>query len=143
MNLLINFTSEKKANKLLFFSLRYNKKGAGVKKVTSLPLNFKKVIMNKVIFSSKFLLKKLSFLQHEDCDEFTMIANQKVGAISISVEGEDITLFCEPQNDFELTLYSKSIDALVKILSAIEEQPVTLQFNDSENFNINIIEMTV
>lgn len=95
--------------------------------------------MNKIITNSRYFLKQLEVIDKFQFVSVQMFASKK----DTRLEFDIIKMDCECQNDFELPLYKKSITKLIKHLRLIEEQPITLQFTDSELFNVKICEMIV
>jgi len=93
--------------------------------------------MNKIIVSSTNFLARIRVIETTNYGSWEMVASK---------EGLSIGSFkfeCHCQNDFKVTIYRRSLTKLIKILRQIEEQPITLQFEDSELFNIKICEMTI
>lgn len=95
--------------------------------------------MNKIITNSKYFLKQLEVIDKFNFVSVKMIASKK----ETKLEFDIVKMECECQNDFEIPFYKKSITNLIKHLRLIEEQPITLQFTDSELFNVKICEMIV
>lgn len=99
--------------------------------------------MNKVKFiaSSKALLSVMKQLDSIVEESIDIIAARKLNHIKF--KGTEISLNCELSNDFIGTLYAKTITSFIKHLKLIDEQPVTLEIEDSDLFNIKICEMYV
>lgn len=95
--------------------------------------------MNKIIINSKYFLKQLERIEKTQFVSVKMFASKKESIVEFDI----VKMACECQNDFELQLYKKSVTNLIKHLRLIEEQPITLQFSDSETFNVKICEMFV
>jgi len=95
--------------------------------------------MNKIITNSKFFLKQLKATIKHPFESLTIYASKKDASIKFGL----IRIDCECQNDFQVPFYKKSMKNLISHLELIEEQPITLQFDDSELFNVKICEMTV
>lgn len=95
--------------------------------------------MNKIITNSKYFLKQLESTVIHPFESIPMVAVKKESLLCFGF----IKIDCECQNDFELPFYKKSMKSLIKHLRLIEEQPITLQFTDSETFNVKICEMIV
>ena len=73
-------------------------------------------------------------------DDLEMIADKKENTISF---GYLVNTGCYVMNNFSVKLYKNTIDRLIRHLWLIEQQPITLQFNDSGLFNVKICEMVV
>lgn len=97
--------------------------------------------MNKIITNSKYFLKQLTIVKNGFTgNAIEIIADKKKSVIAF---GYLVNSSVECQNDFTVNLYRKNIINLIKHLKLIEEQPITLQFEDSELFNVKICEMVV
>ncbi len=105
--------------------------------------------MNKIIFSSKTLLSTLNKIKEKEgemyiSNPFRLIA--KDGEINFSSYKTDqhITeIYCEPKHNFDVPIYKSTADRLIKILQLLEDQPITISFDDSETFNVKIHECIV
>lgn len=95
--------------------------------------------MNRVIVNSKGLLEQLKAIDKIGFASVTIKASAK----NKLLEFEEVQLNCECQNDFKMLFYKSKWIALIKHLELISEQPITLQFSDSETFAVKICEMYV
>ena len=96
---------------------------------------------NKVIVSSLYLLRVMQYLKTKVTDEFIIATAKKDNNISFS--GTDMKINCYCLNDFEVPLYKSTIERLIKLLSLLDEQPITISFKDNELFNVSIHEAVV
>lgn len=97
--------------------------------------------MNKIITNSKYFLKQLIIIKNGHTGEsIEMSANKKAAIVSF---GYLVNSNIECQNDFVIQFYRNPMLRLIKHLELIDEQPITLQFSDSELFNVKICEMIV
>jgi hypothetical protein len=96
--------------------------------------------MNKIIVSSKYFEKKLNLLKSKmQGDPIRVIGEKNI----LSFHPCDIQFDCELQNNFDLPLYARSVDRLLKILKLLDDQPIVISFDDSETFNVRIHECIV
>lgn len=95
-------------------------------------------MMGKVIISSSHFLSVL------------LRVNDKVEEIINVIGSGDCLIFknigikAECLSDvFQIPLYKSTIRKLLKILMLLEDQPITLKFEDSEIFNVTILSAIV
>lgn len=96
---------------------------------------------NKIIISSESLRRKLHEIQGATGffpAESKFSGSKKGTSIFFN---EAWLLPAEVYDDFEITLYRKPLEKLYEILKMVPNQPVTLSFEDSESFNIQITSM--
>jgi hypothetical protein len=92
--------------------------------------------MNTIIINGAYFLKILKVIEQTPFQSWEIVASKD----TLAIGGFRFGCCCQ---EFESRLYRRALTNLIKTLKRIKEQPITLQFEDNEFFNIKICEMYV